>query len=139
MGGLVGKPPEAVRFALNVPEAPVPVRTDAEKAVRILTNLLTNAFKFTTAGEVELSVAHDDYAVTWQVRDTGIGIDDPDHEAVFDEFRQVDGSTTRLFGGTGLGLALSRQLAELLSGGITLESTAGMGSTFTLRLPVGAT
>lgn len=133
---LVGPPPEGVRFDLRPPAAQVQVHTDGEKAVRVLTNLLKNAFKFTTAGEVVLTIRGAGDGVEWEVRDTGIGIEERDQEAVFDEFRQVDGSTTRLFGGTGLGLALSRQLAALLDGSVELQSAPGTGSTFTFRLPV---
>jgi signal transduction histidine kinase len=73
--------------------------------------------------------------VEWSVRDTGIGIPVEQLGAIFDEFRQVDGSSTRLYGGTGLGLSLSLQMARLLGGELLVESTPDSGSTFTLRLP----
>ncbi len=130
-----GDPPDAVHFAMHLPDTRIPVHTDGEKIVRILVNLLSNAFKFTTRGEVDLTVRTAVDRVEWIVRDTGIGIAERDHDAIFDEFRQVDGSTTRLFGGTGLGLALSRRLAQLLGGEIRMESAPGAGSTFTLHVP----
>jgi signal transduction histidine kinase len=105
--------------------------------LKILACLLDNANKFTTRGAVELTVrtAAAGEAVEWQVRDTGIGIRKQDQAAVFDEFRQVDGTSTRLYGGTGLGLTLARRLAVLLGGELLLDSEPGVGSTFTLRLP----
>jgi signal transduction histidine kinase len=132
-----GGPAHGVSFALHPAESAIPLTTDGDKVARILANLLDNAFKFTAAGEVELIVrrAAEDH-VEWQVRDTGIGMRAEDQAAAFDEFRQVDGTSTRLYGGTGLGLALSRRLAELLGGTITVESEPGVGSAFTLRLPV---
>jgi signal transduction histidine kinase len=74
--------------------------------------------------------------VEWSITDTGIGIRAEDRDHIFDEFRQVDGSSTRLYGGTGLGLALCLRLAELLGGDISLQSEQGKGSTFRLTLPV---
>jgi len=149
--GQVGEPPDGVVFRLIEPDAPVQVETDADKVVKILENLLSNAFKFTSQGEVKLTVrpagggageaatagrwAKEHERVEWVVEDTGIGIAEKDLPVIFDEFRQVDGSSTRLYGGTGLGLALSLQLARLLGGEITVESEPGRGSTFTLRLP----
>jgi signal transduction histidine kinase len=131
-----GPLPAAPALALRLPDGPVAVVTDGEKVVRILSNLLSNAFKFTPSGRIEVEVAPDGDVVEWRVRDTGIGIPAEERDAVFDEFRQVDGSTTRLYGGTGLGLALSRRLAELLGGAVRLESEVGRGSLFTLRLPL---
>jgi signal transduction histidine kinase len=129
-------PHDGVRFTLRTPAAPACVETDGEKVVCILANLLSNAFKFTPHGEVSLEVSAEQAgSITWAVRDSGIGISERNQEAIFDEFRQVDGSTTRLYGGTGLGLALSRRLAGLLGGTISVESTLGNGSVFTLRLP----
>lgn len=134
-----GAPPQGVQFSLDAPSPEVAITTDGEKAVKILQNLLSNAYKFTREGRITLRVRRTDGAhgvVEWLVTDTGIGIPEEQHDAIFDEFRQVDGSSTRLYGGTGLGLALSRRLAEALGGSIDVESRPGSGSTFALRLPV---
>lgn len=121
-------------------EGPIMLSTDVEKASKILENLLSNAVKFTREGEIVVTVRAcqqgADEFVEWSVRDTGIGIPADELPGIFDEFRQVDGSSTRLYGGTGLGLALSLYLAKLLRGEIAVESEPGRGSTFTLRLPV---
>jgi signal transduction histidine kinase len=130
---------EGVEFRFQPPEAAIEIRTDGEKVVKILENLLSNAFKFTREGNVSLAVRREARHVEWVVSDTGVGIRPEDVDSVFDEFRQVDGSSTRLYGGTGLGLALSRRLARLLGGDVTLASEPGRGSTFTLRLPVAPT
>lgn len=158
-----GAPADGVSFDIDAPEGRLPLRTDGEKVCKILENLVSNAFKFTPTGEVRLSVrrvdprqeariglvrsgaalagggegaeAHAAGWIEWTVRDTGIGISGEKLDSVFDEFRQVDGSSTRLYGGTGLGLALSLRLARLLGGDIGVASEAGKGSTFTLRLP----
>jgi signal transduction histidine kinase len=99
---------------------------------------LSNAYKFTPRGEVRARVAADGDRISYSVEDTGIGIPAAAHEYVFDEFRQVDGSTTRVYGGSGLGLALARGLARRLGGEITLWSEPGVGSTFTVQLPLRA-
>jgi signal transduction histidine kinase len=104
--------------------------------VKILANLLSNAYKFTMHGEVTASVDARNDVIRFCVSDTGIGIGPDAQDLVFDEFRQVDGSSRRVFGGSGIGLALSRQLARMLGGDILLYSTAGVGSAFTLELPL---
>lgn len=131
-------PTPAVRFRLEPQTDRIPLRTDADKVLKILENLLSNAFKFTRDGEVVLTVrsqgSGDLERIEWIVRDTGTGIPLEEQERIFDEFQQVDGSATRVYGGTGLGLALSRELATLLGGELQVESEVGRGSTFTLRL-----
>ena len=137
---IAGKPHDDVTFRLLAMPDRIPIDTDGDKVVKILENLLSNAIKFTSKGEISLTIRQtgprSDRRVEWTVRDTGIGIPDEKHEAIFDEFRQVDGSSTRLYGGTGLGLALSLGLAKLLGGEINVESEHGVGSTFVLRLPL---
>ena len=136
----VAGPPDGVSASVRAREAGAIIVTDAEKVVRILAHLVRNAYKFTAEGSVTIEVArgvHDGMeCVEWAVRDTGIGIRQEDVELIFDEFRQADGSTTRPYGGAGLGLALARRLAALLGGWILVESAPGRGSTFTLRLPL---
>ncbi|MEO7336281.1 MAG: response regulator, partial [Caldimonas sp.] len=124
-------------FATSVaPGAPERIETDAGRLGQILKNLLSNALKFTEAGEVALRVEPGpDGAISFVVKDTGIGISSDQHEVIFEAFRQADGSTHRNYGGTGLGLSISRDLARLLGGDISVRSTPGAGSVFTLTLP----
>jgi signal transduction histidine kinase/ActR/RegA family two-component response regulator len=133
-------------------DAPQVITTDPQRLQQILKNLLSNGFKFTERGQVELEVRKIDKdeapkneslqaaeaVVAFTVRDTGIGIPDDKQSLIFEAFQQADASTSRMYGGTGLGLTISRELAHLLGGEIEVESTPGLGSTFTLWLPVSA-
>ena len=109
--------------------------TDPEKLKRILFNLLSNAIKFTDKGEVAVEVKAEKEKILISVKDTGIGIPEEALDYIFEAFRQVDGSTTRRYGGTGLGLNIAKKLAELLGGEIKVKSKVGVGSTFTVILP----
>jgi PAS domain S-box-containing protein len=111
------------------------VWADPTKLRQILLNLLTNAIKFTDAGSVELESRRRDDCVEMMVRDTGIGIAPANHDRIFDTFWQVEQKSTRKVGGTGLGLSVSRRLAHLMGGDLTVQSKLGEGSTFTIRLP----
>ena len=124
-------------LAFHVPARPDPptLRTDPRKLRQILVNLLGNAVKFTREGGVWFEVERGPGEVRLRVRDTGIGVDPRFHELIFEPFRQVDGAPTRAVGGTGLGLAVSRRLARLLGGDVTVESEPGRGSTFSVSLP----
>jgi PAS domain S-box-containing protein len=124
-----------IGFHVEVPEPPVAIETDMTKVRQILLNLLGNAVKFTDAGEVILSGGQAVGGVIITVRDTGIGIAPEYFDKVFDPFWQVDQSSTRRVGGTGLGLSVSRRLARLLGGDVTVASTQGEGTTFSVRLP----
>jgi len=112
------------------------ITSDPLRLQQILRNLLSNAFKFTQAGKVSLRVAQaGPDRISFAVRDTGIGIPPEHQDAIFEAFRQADGSTQRRHGGTGLGLTISRELAHRLGGEISVESAPGKGSAFTLVLP----
>jgi PAS domain S-box-containing protein len=113
-----------------------PLLSDEYKLKQILLNLLSNSAKFTGEGEIKTSVARAGDKIALSVHDTGIGIPSDALERVFEEFQQVDTSTTREYGGTGLGLPISRKLAQLLGGELTAESIDGEGSTFTLTIPI---
>jgi len=123
------------------PQLPRHFIGDAGRIRQVLTNLIGNAIKFTSTGQVIVSVRREDQdsrktGIQVSVSDTGTGIA-PDKMAVlFQKFSQVDGSTTRVYGGTGLGLAISKQLVELMGGSIGVESRLGEGSTFWFRLPL---
>jgi signal transduction histidine kinase len=127
---------DSVALRVREPEQPIFIVSDRRKICKMLVALLSNAYKFTTSGEIRLSVSVIDEHVIYRVEDTGIGIPEEMHQHVFDEFRQVDGSTTRRFGGSGLGLSLARRLAHVLGGEIYVDSAPGHGSTFRVELPL---
>jgi signal transduction histidine kinase len=122
-------------FHWTVPNAPIRMTSDIDKIRQILVNLAGNAVKFTDKGEVRLDLARQDGEVHFVVRDTGIGIQQKDIDRLFKPFAQLDTTLTRRHGGTGLGLYISRALAELLGGRIELSSQPGVGSEFRLIVP----
>ncbi len=137
----------AVRIARDLPEC---IETDVKRLQQVIKNLLSNAFKFTSKGRVSCEVfpaprewssevptlKDRDKVVAIAVSDTGIGIHPDKQQIIFEAFQQEDGSTSRRYGGTGLGLAISREISRLLGGEIRLTSSPGMGSSFTLYLPM---
>jgi CheY-like chemotaxis protein/two-component sensor histidine kinase len=127
------------RLSVRCPPEVGTLREDATRLRQVLLNLLSNAGKFTENGVVTLEVSREvSFAGEWvffRVRDTGIGLTPAQIERLFQPFTQADGSTGRKYGGTGLGLALSRKFCRMMGGEIEVESRPGQGSTFTVRLP----
>ena len=130
-------------------DLPETLLTDRQEVEQVIRNLFSNALKFTPSGSVSLRVprVHDNTqfrrsdltpegAIAFSIIDTGIGIPEDKQKLIFESFQQADGSTSRNYGGTGLGLTISREFARLLGGEILLESVEGEGSTFTLCLPL---
>jgi len=132
---------EAVRrkrdvcFAWHLPTPAPTLRSDPVKLKVVLKNLLHNAFKFTDAGAVTVTIAAGPERVEFAVRDTGIGIPAERIPAIFEPFRQLDGSSTRSYGGVGLGLYIVQRLLDLLGGGVRVESEVGRGTCFRFWVP----
>jgi len=129
---------ERLRLAKEIEADLPPLFTDQDKLRQILVNLLSNAVKFTAEGSVTVSARRQDGTLALAVTDTGIGIPADKIELIFEEFRQVESSAVRTYGGTGLGLTISRRLARLLGGDLIVQSTVGVGSTFTVTIPLGS-
>ena len=131
---------KGVEFMVSImPEVPPQVRGDPHHLRQVLINLAGNAVKFTERGSVTVHVSVQDetpadVALKFSVRDTGIGIPPEAQARIFDSFSQADQTTTRRFGGTGLGTTIAKQLVELMGGRISLESAVGLGSTFSFEL-----
>jgi signal transduction histidine kinase/DNA-binding response OmpR family regulator/CHASE3 domain sensor protein len=126
-----------VDFAVEIAaECPEGLETDVQRLEQVLKNLLSNAFKFTEAGKVGLSIRRAaEGQIAFSVSDTGIGIAEDQQQNIFEAFHQADSTISRQYGGTGLGLSISRQLVRLLGGSIALKSERGQGSTFTITIP----
>ena len=130
---------QGISLTVDCPTHLAPIYSDQMKVRQILSNILSNAAKFTRNGSIAVTVRpaaeEDGDWITIEIADTGIGMTAGQLEKVFGEFIQADSSTTREYGGTGLGLAISRQMAHLLGGEISAASTPGEGSVFSVRLP----
>jgi signal transduction histidine kinase/DNA-binding response OmpR family regulator len=142
---------KGLEFRIDVdPELPAGLHTDGKRLQQVMKNLLANACKFTERGTVRVRIGkalggwNPDHAAlrraplvaALSVQDTGIGIEPEKQQIIFEAFQQAEGGTSRRYGGTGLGLAISREISRLLGGELTLHSTLGEGSTFTLYVPV---
>jgi PAS domain S-box-containing protein len=127
------------RLVLDYPEDLGAMRADVTKVRQALFNLLSNASKFTEGGTITLAAARESVDgaawVTLRVSDTGIGMTPEQLATLFQAFTQADVSTTRKYGGTGLGLVITRRFCQMMGGDVTVESAAGQGTTFTIRLP----
>ncbi len=121
---------------LLTPTVPRYVMADLTKLTQVLTNLLANAVKFTSEGEIVFSITCTEHELIFTITDTGVGIAPEKQRQIFEAFEQEDGSTTRRYGGAGLGLNISRQLVHLMKGNIQLKSQKGEGATFTVTLPL---
>jgi signal transduction histidine kinase len=130
----------SLAFEVELPDEPIIMCTDAAKLRQILLNLISNAVKFTEVGGVVVAarLVEEGATVQFEVRDTGIGIAQENLGRVFDPFWQVDQNATRRVGGTGLGLSVSRRLAHLLGGEVSVGSELARGSVFRVRVPVEA-
>ncbi len=141
---------KGLNFSVNIIEGtPGIIRTDGQRLKQILRNLLSNAFKFTEKGGITLNIKRAKFdrrfendvlktartILAFSVADTGVGIPMGNQRVIWEAFQQADGTTSRKYGGTGLGLTISREIARMLGGEIHLESEEGRGSTFTLYLP----
>jgi signal transduction histidine kinase len=112
------------------------LHTDPIKLKVVLKNLIANAVKFTERGSVTVRAERHDGGVQFDVSDTGIGVPPEARKIIFEPFRQADSSTTRRYGGVGLGLYIVRRLLDLLGGSVTAESEVGRGSTFRVWVPI---
>ncbi|HEX6821778.1 MAG TPA: ATP-binding protein [Candidatus Sulfotelmatobacter sp.] len=127
----------SVRLVFDDPDEDIDIYSDEAKLSQILRNFISNALKFTERGEVRVVVSRgQDQTIAFQVSDTGIGIAAEDQERIFQEWTQVEGKLQKVAKGTGLGLPLSRKLAQLLGGDVSVSSEVGVGSVFTVKIPI---
>lgn len=126
---------KGISLELTLPEKPQPILTDRDKLNRIMTNIASNAVKFTEKGKVHIRAVPGESCVSVIIEDTGIGISNDDLSVIFDEFRQGDGSTVRKFEGTGLGLSIAKKYAMMLGISISVKSQVGEGTAFTVKIP----
>jgi signal transduction histidine kinase len=120
----------------EIPDRSLIIRGDELRLKQVLRNLIDNALKFTKEGEITVGFNQEKDYIVVKVHDTGIGIKEEDHKRIFDKFIQIEGGTTREFGGTGLGLSVAKEIIELHGGKIWVESNPGEGSTFKFSIPI---
>jgi signal transduction histidine kinase len=125
-----------LQLSLPDMDTPTVIFTDADRLSQIFNNLVGNALKFTAKGSVEIGYQPRGNMVEFYVRDTGIGISAQYFDKIFDRFRQLEDAKTRTYGGNGLGLAISKNLVEIMGGEIWIESEPGKGSTFYFTIPL---
>jgi PAS domain S-box-containing protein len=128
-----------LRFSVECQPIAEPVYVDRDMWEKVVSNLLSNAFKFTFEGAVTVTLKPVDGAAELQVRDTGVGIPEDQRQRVFERFHRIEGTHARTYEGTGIGLALVQELVELHGGSVRVESALGKGSTFTVTIPRGTT
>ncbi len=133
---LVRNKRDRLKLRVIAEDAPRLVTGDEDMFKRVVMNLLSNASRFTERGSINVTIRRDGTQYVTAVSDTGVGISEDAQKFIFDEFRQVDGSTTREHGGSGLGLAICKRLCELMGGSISVTSRVGQGTTFYVRLPI---
>ena len=124
-----------IRIEISPETRKIYLESDEMRIKQVLVNFVSNALKFTENGFIEIGFKYADNEVRFHVKDTGIGISKEYHDKIFDRFRQVEAANTRKYGGNGLGLAITKNLAELLGGRIWLESEPQKGSIFYFALP----
>jgi len=124
-----------LKIAENIPGEHLLIRNDRTRVKQVLTNLVGNAVKFTSSGYVEIGLKPEAKGIQFHVTDTGIGIDQQNQDLIFERFRQVESAQTRKYGGNGLGLSITKSLANILGGEIRLESEVGKGSVFYFTIP----
>lgn len=127
-----------LKLILNIPDLQEPVFVDRDLWEKIVLNLLSNALKFTLEGEIEISLHEEKNQIELRVRDTGVGIPESELPKVFERFHRVQGTKSRTYEGTGIGLSLVQELTRLHQGSVSVESTVGKGSTFHVRVPKGS-
>ncbi|SMG26172.1 Signal transduction histidine kinase [Dethiosulfovibrio salsuginis] len=126
---------KGIQLELSLPNKPQTIVSDIDKLNRIISNIASNAIKFTESGGVYIKVLPGGASISVEVEDTGIGIPEEDLELIFDEFRQGDGSTVRKFEGTGLGLSIAKKYADMLGISLSVKSEVERGTTFTVTIP----
>jgi signal transduction histidine kinase len=131
-----GKNKLKYRLVNQLNEVNLVINSDKQRIKQILTNLMNNAYKFTTTGVIELGVSKKHNVLEFYVNDTGIGISNDNLPHVFDRFRKLEDNRNRIFRGAGLGLTISKNLAQKLGGNLYAESEIGVGSTFYYTLPL---
>lgn len=132
---LKSKKKSHIDFIINKPKEEFTITTDKRRLIQIITNLIDNAIKFTDKGSIELSYTIEKNHIRFKIKDTGIGINEDQQTKIFDRFYKITDNNTVLYRGTGIGLFLSKELANILGGEINVKSKEGEGSTFSFTIP----